>query len=259
MDLHLDGRTAVVTGASKGIGLATTAALAAEGVRVLAAARTVAPEWETFGDSVIPVAVDLTTPDGAAELAERAGDVDILVNNLGGVVTAAMNASGFLDIDDATWRETYELNLFATVRVTRALLPGLLANAGVVINVSSIGARAAFPPVDYGTAKAALTNLTKGLAEEFGGQGLRALTVSPGPTLSQNWTDPQGYAGLLAERTGRTLDEFIAQVPATMGITTGRLTAPEEIAALITFLASDRSGNLTGADILADGGVIKTV
>jgi NAD(P)-dependent dehydrogenase (short-subunit alcohol dehydrogenase family) len=259
MDLGLNGKTAVVTGASKGIGLATTEALAAEGVRVFAAARTPAPSWVELGDAVVPVLVDLTTPEGATRLAEQAGDVDILVNNLGGIVTAAMMAKGFLDIDDATWRQTYDLNLFATVRITRALLPGLLTRKGVVINVSSIGARAAFPPIDYGTAKAALTNLTKGLAEEFGAAGLRALTVSPGPTLSQNWTDPQGYAGLFAAKSGLDLDEFLAQVPTSMGISTGRLTEPEETAALIAFLVSDRSGNLTGIDVLADGGVIKTV
>jgi putative oxidoreductase len=105
-----------------------------------------------------------------------------------------------------------------------------------VINISSIGARAAFPPADYGAAKAALTNLSKALAEEFGPQGLRALTVSPGPTRTQNWGDPRGYAGELAAAAGLRLDEFLAQVPATMGITTGRLTEPEETAALITFL-----------------------
>jgi putative oxidoreductase len=128
-----------------------------------------------------------------------------------------------------------------------------------VINISSIGARAAFPPTDYGAAKAALTNLSKALAEEFGPQGLRALTVSPGPTRTQNWGDPPGYAGELAAAARLRLDEFLAQVPATMGVTTGRLTEPEETAALITFLASPQAANLTGADYLADGGVVKTV
>ncbi|AIJ25255.1 short-chain dehydrogenase/reductase SDR [Amycolatopsis methanolica 239] len=145
------------------------------------------------------------------------------------------------------------------MRVTRALLPGLLRRRGIVINISSIGARAAFQPVDYGTAKAALTNLTKALAEEFGLRGLRALTVSPGPTRTANWADPEGYAGELAAAAGVPLKEFLAGVPASMGITTGRLTEPEETAALVAFLASPRSGNLTGADYLADGGVIKTV
>ncbi|MEH3034223.1 MAG: SDR family oxidoreductase [Aeromicrobium erythreum] len=170
-----------------------------------------------------------------------------------------MQAAGFLDLDDDAWQQTYELNLFATVRVTRALLPGLLRRRGLVVNVSSVGARAAFKPVDYGTAKAALTNLTKALAEEFGPQGLRAVTVTPGPTRTQNWSDPSGYAGLLAQQSGVALETFLEGVPDAMSISTGRLTEPEETAALIAFLASGRSGNLTGADFVADGGVLKAV
>lgn len=149
--------------------------------------------------------------------------------------------------------------MFSTVRVTRQALPSLLRQAGVIINISSIGARAAYHPVDYGTAKAALNNLTKALAEEFGARGLRVLTVSPGPTRTRNWSDPDGYAADVAARSGMTLDEFLAQAPTLMGITTGRLTEPHETAALVTFLASPVSGNLTGADYLADGGAIKTV
>jgi NAD(P)-dependent dehydrogenase (short-subunit alcohol dehydrogenase family) len=243
MDLELTGKKAVVTGASKGIGLAIAEALRKEGADVIAAARTA------------PVPVDLTTEAGVTELVERAGDVDILVNNLGGV----LKIGGFLDIDDDTWQGTYELNLFSTVRLTRALLPGLLRRRGVIINISSIGARAAFQPVDYGTAKAALTNLSKALAEEFGGQGLRVLTVSPGPTRTQNWRDPHGYAGGLAAAQGEDLADFLSKVPARMGITTGRMTEPEETAALVAFLASPRAANLTGADYLADGGVLKAV
>ncbi|KAA9165891.1 SDR family oxidoreductase [Amycolatopsis acidicola] len=251
MDLELRDRTAVVTGGSKGIGAAVVRALVDEGARVFSVART--PSGVPGAESVL---ADLTTPQGVSELADRVGDVDVLVNNLGAVVDAG---AGFLDLDDGTWQRTFELNLFSTVRVTRALLPGLLRTRGVVINVSSIGARAAFKPVDYGTAKAALTNLTKALAEEFGDRGLRALTVSPGPTRTGNWADPGGYAGELARAAGIGLDEFLAGVPAGMGITTGRLTEPEETAALIAFLASSRSGNLTGADYLADGGVLKAV
>lgn len=254
MDLQLKGKTAVVTGASKGIGLAVAQALAAEGATVVAAARGTCPAAD-----VTSVPVDLTSPGAGTLLAERAGDADILVNNFGAVAAGAMSADGFLDLTDEDWRQTYEMNLFSTVRVTRALLPGLLRRRGVVINVSSVGARAAFKPVDYGTAKAALNNLTKALAEEFGARGLRALTVSPGPTRTRNWADPDGYAGRLAKDAGISLDEFLADVPARMGITTGRLTEPEETAALIAFLASPLAGNLTGADYLADGGVIKTV
>ncbi|ADD43733.1 SDR family NAD(P)-dependent oxidoreductase [Stackebrandtia nassauensis] len=255
MDLNLKGKRAIVTGASKGIGLAIAQALAGEEVTVYAAARS----HGVAGENIVPVAVDLTDKAGAAQLAEQAGDVDILVNNVGGVMAASMRAKGFADIDDESWIATYELNLFSTVRVTRAVLPGLLRRRGVVINISSIGARAAFQPVDYGTAKAALNNLTKALAEEYGKDGLRALTVSPGPTRTANWGDPAGYAGELAQAAGVPLEEFLAGVPEAMGISTGRLTEPEETAALVTFLASSRSGNLTGADYLADGGVIKTV
>ncbi|MGV9414081.1 SDR family oxidoreductase [Nocardia sp. NPDC003693] len=263
MDLQLSAKTAVVTGASKGIGLEIVRALTAEGVRVVAAARTITPELRELDGRATAVPVDLAGPDGAAVLAERAaeilGETDILINNLGGVVPGSADAAGFLDIADDAWQRTYELNLFATVRVTRHLLPSLLRQRGVVINISSIGARAAYHPVDYGTAKAALNNLTKALAEEFGGQGLRALTVSPGPTRTGNWSAADGYAAHVANKNGLTLDEFLAQAPARMGITTGRLTEPHETAALVTFLASPLSGNLTGADYLADGGAIKTV
>ena len=255
MDLELKGRRAVVTGASKGIGLATARRLAQEGADVVAVARTGAPEEP----GITPVRLDLTAPGAAGDLADVVGDADILVNNLGGVVAGSATSAGFLDLDDDVWQATYELNFFATVRITRALLPGLLQRRGVIVNVSSIGARASFRPVDYGTAKAALNNLTKALAEEFGGQGLRALTVSPGPTRTSIWTDPEGPAGLLARASGGTAEEIVAGLPAAMGITTGRLTEPDETAALIAFVASARGGNLTGADFVADGGVLKTV
>ncbi|WP_158892275.1 SDR family NAD(P)-dependent oxidoreductase [Amycolatopsis anabasis] len=262
MDLQLTGKTALVTGASRGIGLEITRALAAEGVRVAAGARTVTPELAAL-PGVTAITADLATPAGAAALVDQAaaalGEFDVLVNNVGGVVPASMRAAGFLDIDDESWQRTFELNLFGTVRVTRGALPSLLRRRGVIINISSIGARAAFPPVDYGTAKAALTNLSKALAEEFGGRGVRALTVSPGPTRTRNWSDPGGYAGDLARAEGADLDRFLAEVPARMGITTGRLTEPAETAALVTFLASPLAGNLNGADYLADGGVLKTV
>ncbi|GAA5092774.1 SDR family NAD(P)-dependent oxidoreductase [Nocardia iowensis] len=263
MDLQLAGKTAVVTGASKGIGLEIVRALIAEGVRVVAAARTITPELRALDGPSTAVTVDLATPDGAAALVERAteilGDLDILINNVGGVVPGSADARGFLEIADDAWQRTYDLNLFSTVRVTRHALPGLLRRRGVIINISSIGARAAYHPVDYGTAKAGLNNLTKALAEEFGAHGLRALTVSPGPTRTRNWSAPDGYAADVAAQNSMTLDEFLDQAPTQMGITTGRLTEPAEIAALVSFLASPRSGNLTGADYLADGGVIKTV
>jgi putative oxidoreductase len=257
MRLGLEGRTAVVTGASKGIGLETVRVLAEEGADVLAVSRAASPELAALG--VRHVAADLTDPGAAAVVANAAGDADVLVNNAGGVLAPSMAANGFLGLDDDAWRGTFELNLFAVARLTRALLPGLLRRRGVVVSVSSIGARAAYPPVDYGAAKAGLTNMTKALAEEFGPAGLRAVTVSPGPTRTRNWTDPDGYAGRLAAARGVDLDDHLRTVATEMGLTIGRLSEPGETAALIAFLASPRAGNLTGVDVLADGGAIKTV
>ena len=255
MDLELTGKTAVVTGASKGIGLETARLLAREGATVHGIARTLpAP---IAGVSFLPR--DLTDETAAADLAEMIGPVDILVNNLGAVLPRSMDAAGFLALDVAAWRETFELNLFATVRVTQAFLPSLLSRRGVVVNVSSIGARAAYQPVDYGAAKAALTNMSKALSEEFGDKGLRSVTVTPGPTRTANWGDPSGYAGHLADQAGVSLDEFVRAVPEAMSIASGRLSEPEETAALIAFLASPRASNLTGADFIADGGTLKAV
>lgn len=127
MDLNLQGKRVVITGASKGIGLAAAHTFAREGATVFAAARSAVEPSEL----ITPVALDLTDPDAARSLTDTVREIDILVNNLGGVVPGSMTASGFLDLTDEVWQATYELNFFATVRVTRALLPGLLARRGV--------------------------------------------------------------------------------------------------------------------------------
>lgn len=114
----------------------------------------------------------------------------------------------------------------------------LLRRRGVIINVSSIGARIAGPGIDYGVAKAGLTNLTKALSEEYAPRGLRAVTVSPGPTRTGMWTDPNRPAGDLARSLGTELDHLVAGLPQQMGLSIGRLAEPEETAATIAFLAS---------------------
>ncbi|RST18337.1 SDR family oxidoreductase [Streptomyces sp. WAC05374] len=259
MELHLNGRTALVTGASRGIGLAVVRALTAEGVRVVAAARTPTPELEATG--AVTVAVDLSDPAGAERLVGEAmaalGGIDILVNNVGGGDGGL--TGGFLEMTDAQWAEVTDLNFFATVRVTRAALPALLARRGAIVNVSSIGARVPHGgPVAYTTAKAALTALGKALAHEFGPRGVRVNTVSPGPVRTAMWESPTGYGAELAASMGVPHADLLAGVPAATGMLIDRLVEPDEVAALVAYLASPLAAATTGADHLIDGGAVKT-
>jgi NAD(P)-dependent dehydrogenase (short-subunit alcohol dehydrogenase family) len=260
MDLHLNDKTALVTGASRGIGLAAARTLAAEGMRVVGVARTAAAELKECG--AIPVAADLSTPEGVergvrAAVAELGG-LDLLVNNVGG--DDAYVLGGFLDTDEESWGRIFDLNLFSAVRVTRAALPSLLERGGVVVNVSSVGARMPHSgPIEYNTAKAALTAFGKALSKEFGPRGLRVNTVSPGPVRTAIWEAADGFGAKLAAAQGDELAEFLDRLPARLGLTTGRMVDPEEVGALIAFLASDHARSVTGADHLIEGGMVKTV
>ena len=264
MDLNLKDKIAVVTGASKGIGLSVAKALAREGARVVAGSRSTSAELTTLRDAyeVTVVNVDLGTADGPGSLVraavDRHGKIDVLVNNLG----AASPRTGFLEINDAEWQQVFNLTFFSAVRTSRAALPYLLAaGGGAIVNISSINARLPFPMVvDYSVAKAALTNLTKALSEEFAPRGVRVNAVAPGPVRTPFWTDPGGFADVVATGAGTTAEAALKEVvPRNMGISTGRITEPEEVAELTVFLASPRAANITGAEFVIDGGQIKTI
>jgi NAD(P)-dependent dehydrogenase (short-subunit alcohol dehydrogenase family) len=261
MDLELNGKIAVVTGAGKGIGLAATQALVAEGAHVVAASRDTASLDGLEG--LTPVAVDLSLPDAPGGLIRRAieshGRVDVLVNNVGGV---HLRLDGFLGTSDEDFERALQLNFFIALRATRAVLPGMVKRGdGAIVNVASVNAF--FEPdagvLDYGAAKAALVNLSKSLAQEFGPRGVRVNSVSPGPVATDLWLGDQGVAATVAAATGVDAETARERVVASLGgFATGRFTTPAEVATLITLLASPRLGNVTGANYVIDGGLIKT-
>jgi NAD(P)-dependent dehydrogenase (short-subunit alcohol dehydrogenase family) len=259
MDLQLTGKTAVVTGAGRGIGLAITRTLAAEGVQVIGAARRISAELARTASTAI--AVDLATPTGPAQLIhsvlDRYHDIDILINNVGGGDPADLTT--FDGYDDTQWQRTFELNFFSAVRACRAALPSLLRRRGVIVNISSVTARLPHQgPVPYTTAKAALTAFGKALAEEYADRGVRAVTVSPGTTRTGIWTDSDGFGATLAAAQGISHDELLADLAAASGIGSGELVEPDHVASLVAYLASPLALSATGHDYLVDGGGLKT-
>jgi NAD(P)-dependent dehydrogenase (short-subunit alcohol dehydrogenase family) len=261
MDLQLTDKVVVVTGASKGIGLAITEHFLDEGARVVASSRGTSPELDALaGDRLVHVTADLSEPDAPAEVIARAveafGGLDVLVNNVG----TARPRGGFLATTDEDWQSIFELNLFGVVRATRAALPLLVERGGNVINVSSINARMPAPILtDYSASKAALTNLSKALSEEFAPQGVRINAVSPGPVRTPLWTGEGMTLDFFAGMLGTDRDAALATaLPEMMSLTTGRFAEPEEVAALVVLLASPVSASTTGAEFVLDSGAVKT-
>jgi NAD(P)-dependent dehydrogenase (short-subunit alcohol dehydrogenase family) len=259
MELGLQGKLAVVTGASKGIGLAVTRALVDEGARVIAGARSSSDELDALcrTGEVRVVQVDLADPDGPEALVSSAGDtLDILVNNVG---AAPLRLAGFTEITDEQWQASLTLNLMAAVRATRAALPLMLAAGnGAIVNVVSVNAFLPDPAVmDYSAAKAALANFSKSLSKEVGPQGIRVNTVSPGPVATDLWLGTDGVAATAARASGVPPEQVADS--AVRSTATGRFTQPNEVADLVLLLVSQRAGNVTGTNITIDGGLTTTL
>jgi NAD(P)-dependent dehydrogenase (short-subunit alcohol dehydrogenase family) len=219
MELDLSGKIAVVTAASKGIGLSVVRALASEGAQVVAGARNIETLAQLPG--VTPVSVDLSTREGPALLVARAiedhGRVDILVNNMGGV---RLRLAGFLATTDEDFEWAMQLNFFSALRATRTAVAQMLKQgSGAIVNVASVNGF--YQPdgatIDYGAAKAALLNLTKSLSQELGPRGIRVNAVSPGPVSTDLWLGEGGVAQTVGKAMGVDADTARSRIVASMG------------------------------------------
>ena len=259
--LASDGRVAVVTGSSRGIGLAIARALAAEGCRVMLCARgkaalTRATDTLTHrGYAVQAVVADLATPAGIRRLVtqtlRRFERIDLWVNNVGG----PLYRRPLSEIDDAAWRRTLEVNFFSAVRACRAVVPIMRRQkGGRIINIAStagLDVEVRFP--DYGVAKAALIAFGRALAQELAADGILVNTVCPGAVWTSSW---DREAAKNARRTGQSVQEARDALRAAVAsrIPTGRMGTPEEVAGLVAFLAGSASSWTTGAVFRIDGG-----
>ena len=249
MDLGLEGKACVVTGSTGGIGLETARLLVAEGARVVTNGRGDPPK---IGE-MLHVRADLSRPDAPATVVGAAvqalGGLDVLVNNVGYAVQAR-----FEEVPDEDWDSMWQLNVMSYVRAIRAALPHLRTSRGSVVNVSSTaGKRPSVGMPHYSVSKAAVLSLSRLVADAYAGDGIRCNAVTPGPTATEAWLGDGG----LADQQGGGRDEVLAKVGA--GRPLGRLAEPEEIAAVIAFLASERASYVTGAAWSVDGGTVPII
>jgi 3-oxoacyl-[acyl-carrier protein] reductase len=251
MDLGLDGRVAVVTGASRGIGRAIAAALLAEGCEVLAVSRSGAD-----GPGV-PLAVDVTDPDApelvVRECLDRFGRLDVCVNNAGGAEPAGLD-----ELDDDAWHRAFELNFFSAVRLSSACVPVMRERGwGRLVHVASVSGREPDPLfAPYSAAKAALLNYSTSLSRAHAADGVLSSCVVPGITLTELVED---NAARTAARGGRPVEEVMSRQLERHGVAAGRFGEPEEVAAAVVFLASEAASWVTGATLEVDGGTLRSV
>jgi 3-oxoacyl-[acyl-carrier protein] reductase len=249
MDLGLSGKVAVVTGGSKGIGRSIVLDLAAEGCKIAFSARgaeslqATAKAARERGAEVLPVAADMTEAEDVERLihetAEAFGGIDILVNNVGG-----SRGGVTWETPDEDWEVAFDLNLFVAVRATRLVIPIMRQRGGGrIINISSIYGRESGGAMTYNASKASMNSWSKSLAKQLATEGILVNVVAPGSVL---------FPGGSWERRQQENPEFIANFVKT-DMPLGRFGRPEEVSAMVTFLASDRASLMTGACVNVDG------
>jgi 3-oxoacyl-[acyl-carrier protein] reductase len=262
MELGLTGRACVVTGASRGIGLATARMLASEGASVLLVARSAqgleAAELECAGPGgpVAGFAVDVTDPAAAERVMEaceeRFGKVDGLVNNAG-----TSEAKPLDQLTDDDWQAQWELHVMAPMRLMRAAGSRMGAGARIVNICSSSGKRPSLTNAAYSVTKAAQLSLSRTFADAYALTGVLVNAVTPGPVATGLWLDEGGLADQVARARGITRDEVLRAQQARIPL--GRFGTDEEIAAVVTFLCSARASNVTGAAWSVDGGAVPVI
>jgi NAD(P)-dependent dehydrogenase (short-subunit alcohol dehydrogenase family) len=248
VDLGLGDRACLVTGSTRGIGLETARLLIGERARVVTCGRTGAPGIGEAAHVVADLGRAGEPERVVAEAVSALGGLDVLVNNVG-----VARIARFEEVPDDEWDAYWQLNVMSYVRAIRAALPELRESRGAIVNVSSTaGKRPSTGMPHYSVTKAAVLSLSRLVADLYAGDGIRCNAVAPGPTATDAWV---GEGGLADQQGNR--DEVLAKVGA--GRPLGRLAEPEEVAAVIAFLCSDRASYVTGAAWSADGGTVPII
>jgi 3-oxoacyl-[acyl-carrier protein] reductase len=256
MDLGLHGKACIVTGATRGIGLATVKQLRAEGARALLVARDADELARVAGDVGGEwLVADVSEPEAGervvAACVERFGAVDVLVNNAGTSFVRPLE-----ELTDEDWQGQWELNVMGPMRLMRAAAPRMAAaGGGRIVNVcSSSGKRPSLTNAAYSVTKAAQLSLSRHYADRYVGDGVLVNAVAPGPVTSPLWLGDGGLADQAAAARGITREEALDAQQAKVPL--GRFAEPEEIAAVIVFLCSARASVVAGAAWSADGGTV---